>query len=367
MKNNINLFKIAVLSILAFVTFSCNYKNDEPLVPANNNLVGIIERNADLSLFNEAITIAGLKNVPTVAPAVTVPPTEPIYLSNGTVTYTVFAPNNNAMTMFLSANGFANLAAVPVATLRQYLLNHITAGQTITSSSSGYTKYVKTFAFGPMSSGYNKLSLYIDNKVYTALNATPVAGEFVKLNGVSTITTPDIAATNGTLHIIDKVIPLPTVVDHALANKNLTSLVTALTSPGQPAFTTILAGTGPFTVFAPVNTAFTSFATEITPFNPTGTGTISTANLTKVLNYHVANGNLLRTALTNNLVINTLQTPPQQNVTVQVTTAGTPPVSTYRLKDQSITLPLRVSTITTLDVQCTNGVVHLIDKVLLPN
>ena len=98
--------------------------------------------------------------------------------------------------------------------------------------------------------------------------------------------------------------------------------------------------------------AFTAFSTEVTPFNPTGMGMISASNLTRVLNYHVSNGNVLRAGLSIGLVINTLQTP--QTVLVQ---------SGFTLKDQAN----RISTITAFDIQCTNGVVHVVNKVLLPN
>jgi hypothetical protein len=55
------------------------------------------------------------------------------------------------------------------------------------------------------------------------------AGGKVMLNGVATVTTADIIASNGVVHVVDKVIGLPTIVTHALANPNFTSLVGALT------------------------------------------------------------------------------------------------------------------------------------------
>jgi uncharacterized surface protein with fasciclin (FAS1) repeats len=70
------------------------------------------------------------------------------------------------------------------------------------------------------------------------------------------VTTADIIASNGVIHVVDKVIGLPTIVTHATANPNFTSLVGALTGR-QPDFVTILSGAGPFTVFAPTNDAFT--------------------------------------------------------------------------------------------------------------
>jgi uncharacterized surface protein with fasciclin (FAS1) repeats len=104
---------------------------------------------------------------------------------------------------------------------------------------------------------------------------------------------------------------LPTIVTHALANPNFTSLVGALTGAGQPDFVTILSGTGPFTVFAPTNAAFTALNTELAPG---GIASVSAANLTKVLQYHVVSGNILAATLTEGQIVTTLNT---QTFTVQ--------------------------------------------------
>ncbi len=360
MKNFKNTTRTLFVALVALFATSCNIKNDDPLPIVDNSILGVIKNNPNLSTFNEAIKIAGLVDGPSViAPTTppTVPATEPVYL-NGKVAYTVFAPTNDAFVSFLAANNFASLSVVPVATLRQVLLNHLVARAIVTSNSSGFTGYSKTLAFGPAPS-YNKLSLFINNTSYLASSnpipggtPSPIAGGSVKVNGDATIIQADITTTGGTLQIIDKVLSPPTIVTHAAANPMLSSLYTAVSSPSQSTVLTALQGNGPFTVFAPDNNAFTAFATEVTPFNPTGTGMISSSNLTRVLNYHVSNGNVLRAGLSIGLVINTLQTP--QTVLVQ---------SGFTLKDQAN----RVSTITAFDVQCTNGVVHVVNKVLLPN
>lgn len=150
------------------------------------------------------------------------------------------------------------------------------------------------------------------------------------------------------VHKVDKVIPLPTVVTHAAANGMFSSLVGALTNPSQPPVAIILSGTGPFTVFAPTNAAFTSLNNELAPG---GIASVSAANLTKVLQYHVVSGNILASSLSNNLQVTTLLS---QNFTVNL-----PPPS---MKDANG----RVSNIIKTDVQCTNGIVHVLDKVLLP-
>jgi uncharacterized surface protein with fasciclin (FAS1) repeats len=172
----------------------------------------------------------------------------------------------------------------------------------------------------------------------------------VKLNGTATVTTADIMASNGVIHVVDKVIGLPTIVTHATANPNFTSLVGALTGAGQPDFVTILSSAGPYTVMAPTNDAFTALNTELAPGGIAG---VSAANLTKVLTYHVANGNVLAASLTEGQMITTLQTP--QKYTIQLAGGA-------KIKDANN----RISTITATDVQCSNGVIHVINKVLLP-
>jgi uncharacterized surface protein with fasciclin (FAS1) repeats len=161
-----------------------------------------------------------------------------------------------------------------------------------------------------------------------------------------------VLASNGVIHIVDKVINLPTVVTHATANPNFTSLVGALTGAGQPDFVSILSGTGPFTVFAPTNAAFTALNTELAPG---GIASVSTANLTRTLQYHVVSpANVLSSTLTEGQTVTPILTPSQ---TFKIQLAGG-----AKILDASN----RLSNIVVTDVQCSNGVIHAIDKVLLP-
>jgi len=318
MKNNF----LAVLSCTVLLFSSCS--DDNTIIQTDDTITGIASRTSDLSILVQALTKADL--------AATLQTTGP---------FTVFAPTNAAFTTFLNANGFANLDAVPVPALREILLNHVISGD-FESTDLVNNTYIKTLGRGSASST-NTLSMYVNT----------TSG--VRLNGVSSVTTPNIIATNGVVHIVNAVIGLPTIVTHATANPNFTSLVGALTSPGQPDFVSILSGAGPFTVFAPTNTAFTNLGTELAaiPFTP------SAAQLTSVLQYHVINGNVLSTALPSVVsgggVVPTLNT---QSFTVSLT--GGPKITgTF-----SPTRP--ASNIIATDVQCSNGAIHVLDKVLLP-
>ena len=150
------------------------------------------------------------------------------------------------------------------------------------------------------------------------------------------------------MHTVDAVIGLPNLVTHAAANPNFSSLTGIVNSAPQAAVKTALLGTGPLTVFAPTNAAFTALNTELAPG---GTAGVSDANITKVLQYHVVSGNLLAA----NLVAGSVSTVLGQNFTLALTPAA-----------QITDIRSRVSGVTPADVQCTNGVIHVLNKVLLP-
>ncbi|HQZ24441.1 MAG TPA: fasciclin domain-containing protein [Flavobacterium sp.] len=315
MKNLLKFKIIVALIAITSFTISCD-NDDEPM--ADNTITGIAQTNANLSILVQALVKADLAST-----------------LQGAGPFTVFAPTDAAFVAFLKTTPYATLNDVPKDVLTQILLNHVVSGKVMSTDLT--TGYVKTLAKSA-ASGTNTMSMYVDLR------------SGVKLNGTASVTTADIMASNGVIHVVDKVIGLPTIVTHATANPNFTSLVGALTSAGQPDFVTILSGAGPYTVMAPTNTAFTDLNTELAPG---GIASVSTANLTKVLTYHVANGNVLAASLTEGQMVTTLQTP--QKYTIQLAGGA-------KIKDANN----RISTIIATDVQCSNGVIHVINKVLLP-
>ena len=122
----------------------------------------------------------------------------------------------------------------------------------------------------------------------------------VEFNGDSKPITTDILATNGVIHIIDKVM-LPTdVVTLALNNSGFTSLVAALTDTRHTTdFVSLLKMAGPYTVFAPTNSAFQALLDSNVSWN--SLADIPIATLEAVLKYHVfAGGNVQSDQLTDN-------------------------------------------------------------------
>lgn len=308
---------LAIISLL-FFTISCDDNNSDDMPNVDNTITGIAKSNSNFTLLYQALIKAELAET-----------------LKGTTPYTVFAPTDAAFIAFLKTTPYASINDVPKEALTQILLNHVVIG---TVKSTDLTNgYVKTLAKSA-TSGMNTMSLYVD------------LTSGVKLNGVASVSTPDIKASNGYIHIVDAVINLPTIVTHALANKNFTSLVGALTKAGQPDFVNILSGTGPFTVFAPTNDAFVALNTELAPEGIAG---VSAESLTKVLLYHVVSGNILAASLTEGQIVNTKQDP--QSFSIQLTGGA-------KIKDNND----RISTIVATDVQCSNGVIHVLNKVLLP-
>lgn len=256
---------------------------------------------------------------------------------NQSGTFTLFAPTNAAFATFLQANGYASLNDVPTDALKTLLMNHVLNSEVKAAAIS--TGYVSTLAMGSASST-RPISMFINTN----------GG--VKINGLSNVVATDIDANNGVIHKVDAVIGLPTIVTHATANPQFTSLVSALTRSDMPNFVGILSGTAnsPFTVFAPTNSAFSSLLTEIGAAN---LAAIPKTTLENTLKYHVVTGaNVGSNNLTNNMMVPTFQ-----GGSFKITTTGG-----AKITDNNN----RVSNIIVTDVQCSNGIIHAIDKVLLP-
>lgn len=313
MKNFAKLIKLTLLAVTSTLMFSCS--DDDSTSSSISSISDVASKNSDLSILVEALERTDLLDV---------------LDQNGS--YTVFAPTNGAFNTFLADNNFSSLDAVPVDALREVLLNHVVVGANLASNLR--TGYVKTLGKGSASST-NTLSMFINTS------------DGVRLNGVSSVIIANIGASNGVIHVVDAVIGLPTIVTHALANPNFSTLVGALTSNGQPDFVGILSGTtnSPFTVFAPSNDSFTAFENQ----NPGVLGSLTAAQLTSVLSYHVVAGaNVLSNAI------------PSGPITTFET--GTFTITGTTITDEA----MRQTNIVAVDVQAANGVIHVINNVILP-
>lgn len=321
-----NLNKLLTLFLLAstFMVFqACNEdENDTPIVPQSNTITDFVVANqANYSILLEALSKADL-DLPSVLA--------------GPGPFTVFAPDNDAFNAFLDANGLNSLNDVPSDVLTQILLNHVVEGEVQSSDLS--TGYIETFSTATPN-GKN-MSMYIDTS------------SGVMINGSSKVTGADNMLDNGVVHLVDAVIGLPTIVTMATSNSSFSNLVAALTREDQPDFVNILSSSSdpaPFTVFAPNNDAFSNLLGEL---GASGLGDIDGSTLTATLLHHVIGGaNVVASNLSDNLTVTTLG----GDITANVT--GGP-----KLTDANG----RESMIIATDVQTSNGVIHVINKVVLP-
>jgi uncharacterized surface protein with fasciclin (FAS1) repeats len=178
-------------------------------------------------------------------------------------------------------------------------------------------------------------------------------------NRKANIITTDVDASNGVVHVIDKVI-LPadkTIVATAIASApQFTTLVAALGfASNNNDLVNLLSGAGPFTVFAPTNAAFDALAKELTGnAAAVGADLLTAANkdlLRSVLSYHVVNSRVLKA----DVPVNTPITPLLAGNTFTISSA-------FVITDGRA----RTANIIITDVLTSNGVIHAIDKVILP-
>ena len=250
---------------------------------------------------------------------------------DGTAKLTVFAPTDAAFTALAARLGFANATALVNALsadqLSKILSYHVLAGE------------VKKAA------------------VPVGADITTVEGGLFKVKSVgadllitdellrdSKITATDVAASNGVIHVVDTVL-LPegvlNIVQTAQANPLFSTLVSAVVSANLAG---TLSGAGPLTVFAPTDPAFAAIASVV--------ATLTTEQLTTVLTYHVVAGKVLAAAIPFGEPITTVA---GQTITIN---AGTPPT----ISDVTDATANIVAT----DIETSNGVIHVIDKVLIP-
>jgi uncharacterized surface protein with fasciclin (FAS1) repeats len=141
--------------------------------------------------------------------------------------------------------------------------------------------------------------------------------------------------------------PSETVVDLAVATPTLSTLVTAVTTAD---LVDTLSGDGPFTVLAPTDDAF---AAALEALDITAEELLARDDLADILTYHVIPASVLSSALDNGQEVTTVQ---GGTLTVEITDEGVFFVDANDGRAQVVTA----------DVEASNGVVHIIDAVLLP-
>jgi len=325
MKNLLNNYKLLFLLFVGTMTISCNDNDDAPaLNPELGTIAEIAIDSPDLSNLVAALGAADGDLVTT--------------LSGGE--FTVLAPTNAAFETFLSENNFESLGDVPTDLLANILLNHVIAGSVsstdLATLGAGYSSTNATNADG------DNLSLYFNTS------------DGVVFNGTSRVSTADVSASNGVVHVVDAVIGLPTVVTFAEADPTFETLVAALTREDheEDVITTLSSSDepAPFTLFAPTNAAFADLLSSL---ELNSLDEIELTLLEYVLGMHVITGSNYRSGdLTEGMT---------------AVTVGDETITISLIPDPNITDANGfVSNIIVADVQAMNGVVHAVDKVILP-
>jgi uncharacterized surface protein with fasciclin (FAS1) repeats len=267
-------------------------------------------------------------------------------LSRPNLKATVFAPNNAAFAAlpapFNNAQNISNISdPKTINTLRQILRYHIVRGQRTAAqlTNGAYNTYAVAGTPGAD-------QLYVGRSVSNA----------VFVNGNSQVIAADVQASNGVIHVINKVLfpPSQDIAQIAIYNGNFKALVAALGKTGLT--NTLFSPTSNFTVFAPTDAAFAALPAPLNNAanisNITDANTINT--LRNVLLYHLIPGRVFSVDLREGIQPETVLAPNK----VTITLAGGPKVKGNGNANGS--------NIVLTDLLARNGVVHVIDQVLLP-
>lgn len=284
-----------------------------PVFAADQDIVEIAAGNPDFSILVSALQKAEL-----------------VGALQGDGPFTVFAPTNNAFEKLLNSLNISAEDLLNHPQLKDVLLYHVVSGKVMSTD----------LVDGMMPATLSGEKITVDLK------------NGVKINN-SMVTAADVAATNGVIHIIDSVLvpstfklqttpAVPeTVVDIALSNKDFSMLVSLLQKAN---LVDALKGDGPFTVFAPTNQAFDKLLKDL---NISASDLMSQPDLAKVLLYHVVPGSVKSTDLSNGLKAVTLN---GEQVSI----------------DLSSGVKVNSSQVIAADIMAGNGIVHVIDSVLVP-
>ncbi|MDM7920477.1 MAG: fasciclin domain-containing protein [Methanosarcina sp.] len=304
MKKATFLAALAVMTGL-FILTSCEKDNEEMTSVKDMTIAEYVSYDPNFSILLQALYKADLANV-----------------MQGEGNFTVFAPTNAAFSTLFSQLGVSGVADLSKETLTPILLYHVLGEEKKSASLSD--------------SYLNSLSPAQNS--YASMRISTAGG--VKINKETNVVAADVDVKNGVIHAIDKVLLPPTVVDIALANESFSILVQAVVKAG---LAETLSGTGPFTIFAPTNAAFEELFGKL---GVSGINDLTAEQLIPVLTYHVVSGNVRSNQLSAGPVA-TL------NGNIEVRLNPSPSIN-------------NTSNIVATDVQGSNGVIHVIDEVLLP-
>ena len=309
-----NLSKIVMAGLLLFSVTSCNDDDETPDPVPATTITDVMANNPNFSILKTAVVKAGLSE--TLA---------------GSGTFTVFAPDNDA---FAAAGiSSADIDKLSSDALKDILLYHTLESKVEAANvPAGPNAPVKTIG---------GKSIYLTNKS---------AGVYV--NGVA-VKQGNVMASNGVIHVISNVLmpPVANLVEAAQANENLSFLVAAAVraSQGSTNIVQALSATDSLTVFAPTNQAFKDAGfPDVASIQAADPNTLAATSGKPVIGSKAFSSDL----------VNDANLPTLNGGTVKIGLG-----ETATIKGASNANPAKI---TAVNIVTTNGVVHVIDQVLLP-
>ncbi len=291
--------------LFSFILLGLGCNTSDPLPPVNEeNIYLTISEDPNLSTLKAAIDRAGLSDtLATPGP------------------YTIFAPTNTAFSAAFDAMGISGVNEIPVEDLQEILLYHMLRGRNLSASFTSGTRETML--------ADRVMRLVVENGTIT-------------INETRKVTTADIEARNGMIHLIDGLLtpPTNTILD-VFRENNFTVLLEAITNAG---LNEELDQGGPFTVFAPSNQAIENYLLDI---NLPLEEFMALPNLESVLRYHLLPGLLPAGALERGAV----------------TTVTSDPLYISEAPDGTFWVNGEARILTT-GTPADNGLIHVIDYVI---
>ena len=278
------------------------------LLQAQTTVVDVVVNSDDHTLLEAAVIEADLAGA-----------------LSGDGPFTVFAPTDDAITALVAELGITAEDLLALEGLGDILLYHVVNATAMSTD---------------LSDGQMITTMLGEDVTISIMDGTVMVND-------ATVTVADIAADNGVVHVIDAVLLPPpaettTVVDVIVNSEDHTLLEAAV---GAAGLVEALSGEGPFTVFAPTDDAVTALVTAL---EITAEDLLALEGLGDILLYHVVNATAMSTDLSDGQMITTML---GEDVTISIMDG---------------TVMVNDATVTVADIAADNGVVHVIDAVLLP-
>lgn len=312
-----------IIATTALLVTGCSKSDDDDNKPAEKNINETVAADAQLTLFEAAVVKAGLSST-----------------LSSTANLTLFAPDDDALKKIdLNGDGVADLDT-------EAKIKALDAGATaILTTVLQYHLLTTKMMAADIPAGPNaEITTRGGKKAFATRNASGVY-----INGVK-VKKPDIKATNGIIHIVERVLmpPMGNIVETIAVNTNFTYLVAASQRVGIDILNA-LSAPGPLTAFAPTNQAF------IDAGYPTiaSIQAASAATLKPILLNHVVSARIFSSDF-----VDAAQHTTQGGGKLTISLSGG-----AKVKGDGNTT---AANITISDVMATNGVIHVVDKVLLP-